>query len=225
LSCFLFFSAIHFPLLRGVFSVLFRQAFAKPASFIKPMTNGWGARRELRPMGGCLAAALASLDVGTLFFIAICVTVLLGLFLLHAWLQEGNRALAWWSLAYLIGGASGVLWRFGDAVASVVPAGTSTVLLFVAVGMTWSGARSLHGRPICWSVMAFGAAFWTAASFFSGFAESAASRIVVSALIVAGYTFLTAAELRHDQAAGIPRRRRRKEEGAVVDGAPESCIA
>ena len=122
-------------------------------------------------MGGSLAAALASLDVGTLFFIAICVTVLLGLFLLHAWLQEGNRALAWWSLAYLIGGASGVLWRFGDAVASVVPAGTSTVLLFVAVGMTWSGARSLHGRPICWSVMAFGAAFWTAASFFPGFAE------------------------------------------------------
>jgi hypothetical protein len=35
-------------------------------------------------MGGNLAAALASLDVGTLFFIAICVTVLLGVFLLHA---------------------------------------------------------------------------------------------------------------------------------------------
>ena len=132
-------------------------------------------------MGGSLAAALASLDVGTLFFIAICVTILLGLFLLHAWLQEGNRALAWWSLAYLIGGASGVLWRFGDAVASVLPAGTSTVLLFVAVGMTWSGARSLHGRPIRWSVMAFGAAFWMVASFFPAFAESAASRIVVSA--------------------------------------------
>jgi hypothetical protein len=88
-------------------------------------------------MGGNLAAALASLDVGTLFFIAICVTVLLGLFLLHAWQQEGNGALAWWSLAYLIGGASGVLW-----LAPVVPAGTSTVLLFVAVGMTWSGARA-----------------------------------------------------------------------------------
>ena len=29
----------------------------------------------------------------------------------------------------------------------------------------------------------------------------------------------------HDQAAGIPRRRRRKEEGAAIDGAPESCIA
>ena len=28
-----------------------------------------------------------------------------------------------------------------------------------------------------------------------------------------------------DQAAGVLRRRGRKEEGAVVDGAPESCIA
>ena len=157
-------------------------------------------------MGGSLAAALASLDVGTLFFIAICVTILLGLFLLHAWLQEGNRALAWWSLAYLIGGASGVLWRFGDAVASVLPAGTSTVLLFIAVGMTWSGARSLHGRPVRWSVMAFGAAFWMVASFFPAFAESAASRIVVSAIIVAGYTFLTAAELRRERRKSLIRR-------------------
>jgi hypothetical protein len=46
-------------------------------------------------------------------FIAICVTALLGLFLLYAWSQERIRALAWWSVAYLIGGASGALWRFG----------------------------------------------------------------------------------------------------------------
>jgi diguanylate cyclase (GGDEF)-like protein len=157
-------------------------------------------------MAGSFAAALASLDVGTLFFVAICVTVLLGLFLLHAWLQEGNRALAWWSLAYLIGGASGVLWRFGDAVAPALPSGTSTVLLFVAVGMTWSGARSFHGRPIRWSVMSFGAAFWMVASFFPAFAESAASRIVVSALIIAGYTFLTAAELRRERRKSLIRR-------------------
>jgi diguanylate cyclase (GGDEF)-like protein len=157
-------------------------------------------------MGGSLAAALASLDVGTLFFVAICVTVLLGLFLLHAWLQEGNRALAWWSLAYLIGGGSGALWRFGDAVGPIVPSGTSTVLLFAAVGMAWSGARSFHGRSICWSVMAFGAAFWIVASFFPAFAESAASRIVVSALIVAGYTVLTAAELRQERRKSLLRR-------------------
>jgi diguanylate cyclase (GGDEF)-like protein len=157
-------------------------------------------------MGGSFTAVLASLDVGTLLFVAICVTVLLGLFLLHAWLQEGNRALAWWGLAYLIGGASGVLWRFSEAVAPVVPSGTSTVLLFVAVGMTWSGARSFHGRPIRWPVMTFGAAFWMAASFFPAFAESAVSRIVVSALIIAGYTFLTTAELRRERRKSLIRR-------------------
>jgi GGDEF domain-containing protein len=157
-------------------------------------------------MGGSLGAALASLDVGTLLFVAICVTVLLGLFLLHAWLQEGNRALAWWSFAYLIGGASGVLWRFGDAVAPTVPSEISTVLLFVAVGMAWSGARSFHGRPICWSVMAFGAAFWIVASFFPPFVESVTSRIAVSALVVAGYTVLTAAELRQERRKSLLRR-------------------
>ena len=157
-------------------------------------------------MGGSLAAALASLDVGTLFFVAICVTMLLGLFLLHAWLQEGNGALAWWSLAYLIGGVSGALWRFGGAVTPIVPSGTSTVLLFVAVGMAWSGARCFHGRPIRWPVMVFGAAFWIVASFFPAFAESAASRIVVSALIVAGYTVLTAAELRRERRKSLLRR-------------------
>lgn len=70
-----------------------------------------------------IAAAPASLDVGTLFFIAICVTVLLGLFLLFAWTQERIQALAWWGVAYLLGGASGALWRWGDLVAPGFPRG------------------------------------------------------------------------------------------------------
>ena len=64
-----------------------------------------------------LAAASVTLDVGTLFVIAICVTSLLGLFLLFAWIQERIPALAWWGVAYLIGGFSGAIWRFGDALA------------------------------------------------------------------------------------------------------------
>jgi hypothetical protein len=145
LSRLLFFSAIYFAFLRPLFSAVCAKPFAKPAFFITPMTNRCSGKQKygctvgsFRPMGGSLAAALASLDVGTLFFVAICVTVLLGLFLLHAWLQEGNRALAWWSLAYLIGGASGALWRFGDGVAPIVPSGTSTVLL--PLRSVWPGA-------------------------------------------------------------------------------------
>jgi diguanylate cyclase (GGDEF)-like protein len=157
-------------------------------------------------MAGSFAAGLAALDVGTLFFVAICVTVLLGLFLLHAWLQEGNRALAWWSFAYLIGGASGALWRFGEALTPAFPSGIATVLLFVAVGMAWSGARCFHGRPTRWSAMALGAAIWIAASCFPAFAQSPISRMVVSGLIVASYTFVTALELRRERRRSLIRR-------------------
>jgi hypothetical protein len=38
-----------------------------------------------------------SLDVPTLFIISTCVTAVLGLFLLFAWVQDRSvRALAWW---------------------------------------------------------------------------------------------------------------------------------
>ena len=153
-----------------------------------------------------LAPALVSLDVGTLFVIAICVASLLGLFLLFAWMQERIRALAWWSAAYLIGGASGALWRFGQLLAPTLPSSLSTILLFIAVGMIWSGARSFHGRPVRWIAMSFGAVFWLIACFVPAFALSAASRILVSSLIVAGYTFLTASELRRERRKSLIRR-------------------
>jgi diguanylate cyclase (GGDEF)-like protein len=153
-----------------------------------------------------IATALASLDVGTLFVIAICVTLLLGLFLLFAWQQERMAALGWWGSAYLIGGASGLLWRFGDSCAPAVLSNIATALLFVAVGMIWSAARIFHGRAVYWSAMLYGAAFWLGASFSPAFAASAASRIVVSALIIAAYTFLTASELRQERRKSLIRR-------------------
>jgi diguanylate cyclase (GGDEF)-like protein len=157
-------------------------------------------------MASNLAAAPASLDVGTLLFIAVCVTVLLGLFLLYTWTQERISALAWWSVAYLIGGASGALWRFGDTFAPHLPSSASTVLLFVAVGMIWSAARVFHGRSVHWVATLFGAAFWLIASLFPAVAGSEGLRMAVSALIVAGYTFLTAAELRRERRKSPIRR-------------------
>jgi diguanylate cyclase (GGDEF)-like protein len=153
-----------------------------------------------------VAAASASLDVGTLFFIAICVTLLLGLFLLFAWSQERMRALGWWGSAYLVGGASGLLWRFGETVAPAVPSSIATALLFVAVGMIWSATRVFHGRAVCWVAMLSGAAFWLAASFSPVLAASGDLRIVVSAMIIAAYTVLTATELRRERRKSLIRR-------------------
>jgi diguanylate cyclase (GGDEF)-like protein len=157
-------------------------------------------------MAMSLVQASASLDFGTLFVIVVCVTSLLGLFLLLCWMQERIQALAWWGVAYLIGGASGALWRFGDAIGPALPSSLSTTLLFVAVGLIWSAARLFHGRPVRWIAMLFGAVFWQLACFVPAFGQSAASRIVVSSLIVAGYTFLTAAELRRERRKSLIRR-------------------
>ena len=109
------------------------------------------------------AQASLSLDVGTLFVIAICVTLLLGLLLLFAWTQERIPALGWWGAAYLLGAFSGAIWWFGDLTGPAPPAGIANILLFVTVGMIWSAARLFHGRRVRWGLMFLGAAVWLVA--------------------------------------------------------------
>jgi diguanylate cyclase (GGDEF)-like protein len=152
-----------------------------------------------------LAAASMSLDIGTLFVIAICVTSLLGFFLLFAWMQDRVHALAWWGVAYLVGGVSGLIWRLGDAISPPLPACIPNILLFIAVGMIWSAARIFHGRPVLWGSMSLGAVVWLAAYWSPAFIDSAASRLVVSSMIVAGYTFLTATELWRERRKAVRR--------------------
>jgi diguanylate cyclase (GGDEF)-like protein len=154
-----------------------------------------------------LAAASMSLDVGTLFVIATCVTVLLGLFLLFAWMQDRIQALAWWGLAYLLGGFSGAVWQAGDIVALPLPAGIADDLLFIAIGMIWSAARLFHGREVRWGAMCFGAVVWAASGITPAFPHaSPAARIMLSSVIVATYTFLIAAELWRERRKALIRR-------------------
>jgi diguanylate cyclase (GGDEF)-like protein len=151
-----------------------------------------------------LAAASMSLDVGTLFVIATCVTVLLGLFLLFAWMQDRIQALAWWGLAYLLGGFSSALWQAGGILS--LPAGIADDLLFIAIGMIWSAARLFHGREVRWGAMCFGAVVWAASGITPGFPQSPAAHIVLSSMIVATYTFLIAAELWRERRKALIRR-------------------
>ncbi len=153
-----------------------------------------------------LAEASTSLDIGTLFVIATCVTTLLGLFLLFAWMQDRVQALAWWGLAYLIGGFSGVLWQLGDALSPWVPPWIADVLLLIALGMIWSAARLFHGRQVRWGAMCFGATVWAASCMSSVVPHSPAARIVLSSVIVATYTFLIAAELWRERRKSLIRR-------------------
>ena len=153
-----------------------------------------------------LAEASTSLDIGTLFVTATCVTALLGVFLLFAWMQDRIAALAWWGAAYLIGGFSGALWRLDGVVSPLLPTGIADVLLFIAVGMIWTAARLFHGRPVRWAAMCFGAAAWLAACLVPAFPHYTPARIILSSMIVASYTFLIAAELSRERRKAVIRR-------------------
>jgi diguanylate cyclase (GGDEF)-like protein len=152
------------------------------------------------------ATAPIALDVTTLVVSGTCITVLLGLFLLSAWAQERIRALAWWGIAYLLGGFSVAVWSVENLISPPLPFGTANALLFLSCGMIWTAARIFHGRPVLWGAMAAGAAIWLAGCTMADFVQSTVARIVLSSLIVSAYTFLTAAELWRERRKSVLRR-------------------
>jgi diguanylate cyclase (GGDEF)-like protein len=140
-----------------------------------------------------------ALDTATLLTVATCITGLLGVIILVIWVQErGTRALAWWGAAYLMGGSAVSLWGAQEAAPAfgqVAP----NALLFLACGMIWSGARIFQGRAVLPVGLFAGMFAWCLAMQFDEFARSESSRIVLSSLVIAGYTFLTAFELRRER--------------------------
>lgn len=100
------------------------------------------------------------LDGPTLFFVAVCVAGLLGLFLILAFLQQRNvPALAWWGSAYLIGASSMALWS-APAPMVALPPELPSALIFVACGMIWNGVRLFHGRRVLPLATFAGAIVW-----------------------------------------------------------------
>ena len=146
------------------------------------------------------------LDVTTLFLVATCVTGLLGLLLLFAFVKTRIPALAWWGAAYLIGGCSVAAWSLEDLLSPPLPTGIANALLFIACGTMWNAARVFHGRPVLVSALVGGAATWLLACAFGDFAQWPAARIVLSSVIVASYTFATAAELWRERRKTLRRR-------------------
>jgi diguanylate cyclase (GGDEF)-like protein len=153
-----------------------------------------------------ISAVPVTLDIPTLFAVATCVTALLGVLLLFAWMQDRIHALAWWGVAYLVGGFSIVIWNIESSISPPLPTGTANALLFVACGMIWSAARLFHGRDVLWGAMVAGATVWLLACMIPEFLQSAPTRIVLSSLIVAAYTSLTAAELWRERRKRLLRR-------------------
>ena len=137
----------------------------------------------------------SSLDVPTLSFVTICISAVLGLMLIFAWIQERNiRALAWWGSAYLIGASSMALWSAPTPIMTLPPE-VPAALIFVACGMIWNGVRLFHGRPVMPIMNFFGAMVWLSLCQLPLLSQGTNARIAFGASVVAIYTFLIAFEL------------------------------
>jgi diguanylate cyclase (GGDEF)-like protein len=135
------------------------------------------------------------LDVNTLYTVTILVMALLGLLLILVWLQNrGMRALAWWGAAYLVGGMS--VWLLGShgSLSDLLSIDLANALLFVACGLTWSGARLFDGRGIKPVAMLIGTFMWVGACQIPSFMASLDARVILSSLIISGYTMVIAFE-------------------------------
>jgi diguanylate cyclase (GGDEF)-like protein len=136
------------------------------------------------------------LDIPTLFIISTCVTGVLGLFLLFAWIQDRSiRALAWWAAAYFLGGLAAALWSLHDTISRALTVDVVYALLFVACGIIWTGARLFHARPVLPYAMFGGAILWLLACQSPMVHESGGHRVMLGSLLIGGYTLLTAYEL------------------------------
>src|SRR5258706_732958 len=119
------------------------------------------------------AAEIMMLDVNTLYTVTIVVMALLGLLLILVWLQNrGMRALAWWGAAYLVGGMS--VWLLGShgSLSDLLSIDLANALLFVACGLTWSGARLFGGRGIKPVALLIGTFLWVGAFQIPGLLAS-----------------------------------------------------
>jgi diguanylate cyclase (GGDEF)-like protein len=144
------------------------------------------------------------LDQAMLVAVASVIIGFLGLFLLVLWSQErGRRALARWGAAYLLGAFTVTLWGAGGA---AVPQELPSMLLFVACGMIWNGARLFQNRQIRPVAPLFGAMAWLIAMQFPDFVHSGYARLMMSSAVMALYAFLAAFELRRERRKDIAAR-------------------
>lgn len=135
-----------------------------------------------------------SFEVNTLFLLTIDVEAILGLLLLLVWVQNTRvQAVAWWASAHLMRAGSVMLYGLYGTVPDLISIDLPNVILFTSFGVTWNGARIFNGRNALPGSLIAGAALWLLASHWVGLGAGE-FRGQLSAMIIAGYTWLTAYE-------------------------------
>jgi diguanylate cyclase (GGDEF)-like protein len=158
--------------------------------------RAWGSQRGGEKAVSNVQAFDFTIDLPTLCAVAFFITIVAGLLLVFAWLQNRRApSLALWGLAYLLGAMGPgllALRGFVPLTWSMIGAGTS---LCCAYGVGWSGARIFEGRSIRLRYVLAGGAIWLVVCQFDAFRASEPARIALLSVVSAAYTLLAAREV------------------------------
>jgi diguanylate cyclase (GGDEF)-like protein len=135
-------------------------------------------------------------DIGSLFTFSVYVEAMLGLLLLFTWVQNTEiKAVAWWGSAHLLRAASIAMFGMYGQFPDIITIDLANAILLTSFAVTWTGARLFGGHKANLIFVFEGAFIWLCASRMPEFTDSIALRAVLSASIIATYTWLAAMEI------------------------------
>ncbi len=139
-------------------------------------------------------------DVSALFTVSVYVESMLGLLMLFTWVQNTEiEAVAWWGGAHLLrAGSIGLFGAYGR-LPDLITIDLANAILLTSFAITWTGTRAFRGKTTNLVFVFEGAVIWLIASRMPEIASSVALRTALSALVIATYTWLAAAELWRDR--------------------------
>jgi diguanylate cyclase (GGDEF)-like protein len=150
------------------------------------------------------AGASMSLDIPTLFVIAVFVCAVAGFLLLLSWLQNRNvRGLALWASALIIGAIGVALIAARGDISDTWSIAIANAILATAYGMMWAGVRNFDGRATSAPLVLAGAVVWLGACQIEAFFTSPQARTALMSAVVASYSLLSAWELWRGRREGL----------------------
>jgi diguanylate cyclase (GGDEF)-like protein len=145
-----------------------------------------------------------SLDIPTLFVVAVFVCAVAGLLLLLSWLQNRNvRGLAFWASALIIGSIGVALIAARGDISDTWSIAIANAMLATAYGVMWAGARNFDGRATPAALVLAGAVIWLVACYIEAFFASQQARTALMSAIVVSYSLLSAWELWRGRREGL----------------------
>ena len=137
-----------------------------------------------------------SLDLPTSLAVTVFASAVAGCLLLMSWLHHRKvMALVFWGFAFVMAAVAVALIAARGNIPDIWSIAAANVILAIAYGAMWSGARSFEGRSIRVFAALAGALIWLLASISSAFYDTPTARATLTAAIGITYTLLTAREL------------------------------